>query len=177
MLQKDKYSLGCVHTSVGVLWGCCSAPGQHAARWLPSRTYRQQPEDTENHSATRKAKQQASLKPKEQTECYWIRIALEKVRQSHSLDCGWMRAAGLGCSWGDWEEGWRKTGLGCMEGEGSGSLQAFKNSEDKYPSKMMLCMQLLLEMGRKPSRHYFFFKRSRNALQLDMTETLRFCRT
>lgn len=47
----------------------------------------------------------------------------------------------------------RKTVLGFMEGEGFGSLQAFKNSEDKYLSKMMLCMQLLLAMGREHSRH------------------------
>lgn len=56
--------------------------------------------------------------------------------------------------------------LGCMEGEGSGSLQAFKNSEDKYPSEMMLCMQLFLEMGRKPSRHYFFFLKVRECITI-----------
>lgn len=121
--------------------------------WLPSRTERQQPENTESHSATRKAKQQASLKPKEQTECYWdTRIALEKVRQSHSLVWGrtGLQLEGGG---GGQEEQQRKTVLGFMEGEGFGSLQAFKNSEDKYLSKMMLCMQLLLAMGREHSRH------------------------
>lgn len=117
--------------------------------WLPSRTERQQPENTESHSATRKAKQQTSLKPKEQTECYWdTRIALEKVRQSHSLV--WGRT---GLQLGGGRRNNRKTVLGFMEGEGFGSLQAFKNSEDKYLSKMMLCMQLLLAMGREHSRH------------------------
>lgn len=62
----------------------------------------------------------------------------------------WAAAGGGG---GGQEEQQRKTVLGFMEGEGFGSLQAFKNSEDKYLSKMMLCMQLLLAMGREHSRH------------------------
>lgn len=63
---------------------------------------------------------------------------------------------GLGQDWaaaGGGRRNNRKTVLGFMEGEGFGSLQAFKNSEDKYLSKTMLCMQLLLAMGREHSRH------------------------